>query len=318
MDQSSSIYVDQIVIKKLIEDKLSKVHHFSELSYNELKRPVYQNFFTIEKTTDLYQVDDSRFYFNSPLIDQFEENNKCYVNYYTNESNTLTDKASIIFLHGLYDDNRDIYQFLFKNLMTDYHIYLMTLPYHFERKPKSSLFGGEYFWSAKLERSMFAFEQGIYELKQMYYTVKKQTKQPVYIAAFSMGAGIAQGFATLDHQFDGMFLINPVCSLSEIVLDSELCKTVKADLLNSSITIEQVLDIYSQFDPYHRNTTDQQRKMGLGYGLYDQITSPAQYEELTNIWHFQKIIKYKSGHLNILRVPRLAKDIHDYFQMTKS
>jgi hypothetical protein len=61
------------------------------------------------------------------------------------------------------------------------------------------------------------------------------------------------------------------------------------------------------------HTLTSREKILLIYGLYDQITRPAQYEALIAVRHLSNVIKYKAGHLNTLRVPRFAVDVAHFF-----
>jgi uncharacterized protein YdaL len=52
----------------------------------------------------------------------------------------------------------------------------------------------------------------------------------------------------------------------------------------------------------------------IAYGEYDQVIEKKFYENLLNGIKPVKYIKYNAGHLNMLRVPRLANDISQFFQ----
>jgi len=46
-----------------------------------------------------------------------------------------------------------------------FNVFLMELPFHFNRKPAESFFSGEYFISADLLRARNAFIQSIYDIE---------------------------------------------------------------------------------------------------------------------------------------------------------
>jgi hypothetical protein len=48
--------------------------------------------------------------------------------------------------------------------------------------------------------------------------------------------------------------------------------------------------------------------------LYDLVTEQRLYEALANTWQFPHRMKYNAGHLNTLRVPRLADDMAKFFE----
>jgi hypothetical protein len=49
--------------------------------------------------------------------------------------------------------------------------------------------------------------------------------------------------------------------------------------------------------------------VALARSLYDRINDPANYDLLAAKWKLGNIWEYKAGHLNILRLPRLAPDV---------
>jgi hypothetical protein len=307
MDENSSKYVDQLVINKLLDEKLSKVHHKLEENHDELYSDLYADFSTIKPNSEIISKDNQYIRIESPVECSHEEN----------RVNTITIKevpgasASIVFLHGLFEDNREIYNFLFSGInKAGLNVYSMTLPFHYERKPYKSQFSGEYFWSANIQRSRRAFRQAVYELYQFYNTVRLINNHDVYICAFSMGGGVALSLASLYKDISRLFVINPVCSLTEIVWDSPLCRTIKNDLVNQEFLMDQLKQVCSVFEPASvKSIAIDTNRICLGYSIYDQITSIEQYKGLISTWNLKNTIDYRAGHLNVLRVPRLANDI---------
>jgi pimeloyl-ACP methyl ester carboxylesterase len=312
MDENSSKFVDQLATGKLLNEKLAQVHHQPEDNVEELFAPLYTDFHAISPRCELIRMNDQMLQMTSPILGADPEN----------EVNPIIAKevpgavGSIVFVHGLFEDSRDLYNFLFKGLnKAGYHVYLMTLPFHYERVPAASRFSGEYFWSANVHRSRRAFRQAVYELYQCYHTLHALHHHPVYLAGFSMGGGVALSLASLHPDITGIFVINPVCSLTEIVWDSPLCRTIKADLLDQHFTFEQIQRFYAVFEPASVGAIAlDTQKICLAYGCYDQITSIEQYKALAATWKIHNMKEYRAGHLNMLRVPRLADDMCAFFQ----
>jgi hypothetical protein len=68
------------------------------------------------------------------------------------------------------------------------------------------------------------------------------------------------------------------------------------------------------FDPFHaRSIALARQRILLIYALYDQITLDEQYQALASRWALSEVLRYKAGHLNTLRVPRLAEDLVRFF-----
>ncbi|HEX2959407.1 MAG TPA: hypothetical protein VHO70_21410 [Chitinispirillaceae bacterium] len=310
MNEASSKYVDQLVLDKLLSEKLQQVHHYPGKDI-DLTTSVFDMIKEIEqKQLPEFNKNVSGYTFKSVINSGYEENDICPVFSYECENPV----ASIVFTHGLFEDNRKIYGFLFECLnRSGLNVYLCTLPYHYERKPLQSLFSGEYFWSADFERTRRAFVQGVFDVYSLYSFIKKRNNHDVFLTGFSMGGAVNLVLGAAVKEIKGITAINPATSLSEIVWDSPLCKYMKNDFLEAGYTLEQLKIAYKTFEPVSIDIDlfNSDRFM-ICYALYDQVTSTDIYRQFIEKWKIKNVHEYKAGHLTTLRVPRLAQDIFDF------
>jgi pimeloyl-ACP methyl ester carboxylesterase len=191
-------------------------------------------------------------------------------------------------------------------------VHLLLLPYHYTRKPEASAFSGEYFLSGDIDRSTLAYKQAVFDLHQVYAWVRAETGGAVGVVGFSMGGGIALSLSALT-PLDGVFVINPVCNISSLVWTSPLFATVRSDLETGGVTFEDLSTLYATFEPLNATTVKTDRaRLVLARSVYDQINDPANYDLLVERWGVRNVITYKAGHLNILRVPKLATDVFSF------
>jgi pimeloyl-ACP methyl ester carboxylesterase len=313
VDEASSRFVDQIALEKLLGEKLRKVHHYPEGGLDSGNDGDSADFPALS-TGSIPKIftTQSGFRFESPIPCSHAENALCDVTVHRAQHS----RGSVVFLHGLYEDSRAIYDFLFRGLVANgLDVYFSTLPFHYSRRPASSLFNGEFFWSANYKRTRAAFKQAVHDLHALYRIVCAQQKHPVAVCGFSMGGCVALLLAAACNDIDGVVAINPAISLSGIVWDSPLCSTIKADFLAAGYNISQVQRAFAAFEPVSaRSIALARERIQLVYGIYDQVTSPDLDKEFARTWALRNVIAYNAGHLNILRVPRLAGDIAHFFQ----
>ena len=126
---------------------------------------------------------------------------------------------SIMFvLHGLFDDNIMNYSYLFRLLNSlNLNVYFMTMPYHFDRKPKESLFSGEYFVSGDIFRTQNDFKQAVLDIDASLQFIKRENLLPTLLTGFSMGGCVALRHYILNKQEIPTFLINPVTDFCEVL-----------------------------------------------------------------------------------------------------
>ena len=312
MDESSSKFVDQLVQGKLLDEKLRRVTHFPEGGLTADPPDLFHDFAAHRARALPTATDTSEGYrFSSPVESAHPENDVCEVVVHR----CPTPRACVVFQHGLFEDNRDIYGFLFKGLREKgFEIHLSTLPYHYHRKPEASLFGGEYFWSAHYQRTRAAFRQAVYELDLLQRMVQSRSGLPAYVAGFSMGGCVALLLASLRADLPGVAAINPATTLSGIVWDSPLCSTIKADYQSAGYSVSDLQSAFASFEPLGAASIALPLdRLLLAYALYDQVTSLGQYQALVSGWNLPRTLELKAGHLNTLRVPRLAGDLAHFF-----
>lgn len=317
MDERSSKYVDQITLQKLLEDKLEQVSHPPDSSDLEFCSDLFTDFDSLSPDPGLFTtVSPDKMVMKSPVESQYSENNSVEIIHYPScPDHEGQSKGNIVFYHGLYEANRDIYSFLIQGLNRQgFHVYLATLPYHYHRKPESALFGGEYFWSAKISRTRCAFKQAVYELYQIYHYIRTTSSLPASIAGFSMGGSVALMLASIDPGIDRLFVVNPATGFSDVVHTSPLFKTIREDFFGSGYTLKDLQQVFKPFEPI--SVTPPPRETDhicLGYALYDQVIDQDQHTNIIKAWNLSHVIEYKAGHLNVLRVPKLAADIARFF-----
>lgn len=317
MNEASSKFVDQFALEKLLHEKLSMVHHSPLTSCFKEEESFFYDFDRVEfdpSQMTLIQSDTAFQVVKTPssmITIQYPENNDIYLHLHP----ATESCGNILLVHGLFDDNIINYNYLIQLLNeAGFNIFLFVLPYHYERKPGGSLFSGEYFWSADLFRSQHAFKQAVFDLKFALGAVRHLVPLPTIIAGFSMGGNISLRYFLLESVADGLFLINPVTRLSQLIWESPLLCSVQKDLENAGYGVERAEQYFQALDPV-KNISDPPLKkpVALGYSIYDQIISQKMYQEFIGKLKFDTVIPYNAGHLNILRVPKLASDISQYF-----
>ena len=318
MNESSSKFVDQFALEKLLNEKLSRVHHSPRNSPFADECNVFAAFndLTFDDTTVEFTEEGASYKVMkapSPVrAGIYQENDSIYVHYHL----VANARGNILMVHGLFDDNIINYNYLFQLLNeAGFNTFFFVLPYHYERKPTSSLFSGEFYWSADLYRSQHAAKQAVFDLKTAVSMVKHFVPLPTVITGFSMGGNISLRYFLLENNaVEGLFLINPVTRLSQLIWESPLLVSVQKDLETAGYDLKRAEEILEELDPA-KNIDDDSitQRVAIGYSIYDQIIGESTYIDFIKRFSFERVIPYNAGHLNILRVPKLANDITEYF-----
>ncbi|NLW48373.1 MAG: alpha/beta hydrolase [Firmicutes bacterium] len=316
MNESSSKFVDQFALDKLLNEKLSKVTHSPNGSLFREEENFFAPLEAAEfdpKTLIIMGDDHSHQILKVPSPNQgpYPENNSVYLHFYP----AAKACGNILLVHGLFDDNLINYNFLTQLLKeAGFNIFILILPYHYERRPETSLFSGEYFWSADLYRSQHAAKQAVFDLKISVGLVSYLAPLPTLITGFSMGGCISLRYFTLENKVAGLFLINPVTRLSQLIWESPLLHTVQKDLETAGFDPERAQSYFQILDPMISIGPDlPSDRIALGYSIYDQVIQGWTYQEFIDRYGLKNTLSYHAGHLNVLRVPKLPIDITQFF-----
>ncbi len=320
MNESSSKFVDQFALEKLLTEKLSKVHHSPHKSFFRKEELPFDGFedagFSL-KTGEVVFINNHSSHQviripSSIITEPYPENSHIYLHF----QRTANARGNILLVHGLYDDNLLNYNFLIELLKAaGFNVFLFIMPYHYERKPAVSLFSGEFYFSADLFRSQHAAKQAIYDLKTAVGVVKHMVNLPTMIVGYSMGGCISLRYFMLENDPEVLFLVNPVTRLSELIWESPLLSPVRNDLEATGYNLEQAQNYFRAFDPVKNIGSHLVgEKIALGYSIYDQIVDEAKYLRFIEKFQFKNVYPYHAGHLNVLRVPKLSNDITLFFE----
>ncbi|MCX7747117.1 MAG: alpha/beta hydrolase [Clostridia bacterium] len=313
MNEASSIFVDRLGMEKLINEKLMKVKHSPKHSFfiNEEVSLDHIQLFTMEKS-HIRAVETvngaTLFEIESFYKQQYYMENNIINLYYHPAANP---ECNVLMLHGLFDDNMANYTFLINQLNDlNFNVFFMVLPYHFKRKPNSSLFGGEFFFSADLFRTRNAFKQAVLDVEASMQFIGMHNRLPRRLFGFSMGGCVAFAYYLLKKNKVKTFLLNPVTELRGLAWDTLLLKTVGRDIDECGICRDEAKKVFIEIDPCKNIRNDDiGDNLTMAYSMYDQIIEKNKYEHFLSKTGIKNVIQYSAGHLNVLRVPRLSRDI---------
>ncbi|HEY9061760.1 MAG TPA: alpha/beta hydrolase [Pseudobacteroides sp.] len=322
MNEASSKFVDKLAMEKLISEKLAKVRHSPDDSFfkkDEISLNCIDDLQLEKSQIKLVDIVNGISHFQIPSFykqPHYLENNLINIYYYPSDN----PQCNILLLHGLFDDNMANYLFLIKQLNElNFNIYFMVLPYHFERRPEGSFFGGEYFFSADLFRTRNAFKQTVLDIEASMQFIGYHNSMPKRILGFSMGGCAAFRYYLLKKSLIKTFLLNPVTEFKKLAWDNNLLLTVGRDLDESLMSRDEVLKILAEIDPCENIGPDfKVDNLTMVYSIYDQVIEKVKYDAFINKIGIKNAIEYSSGHLNVLRVPRLSRDIFKFLNNDES
>lgn len=138
-----------------------------------------------------------------------------------------------IYVHGWLEPGSWVEEAtLFRKWSKDLDVDLahVSLPFHGARMPRSSLFSGEFFWTADLVRTMEAVRQAVHDVRSMVMWLREQGYERVGVGGISLGGSLTMLTACLEPAPDFVVPIVSHLQLGEAVESAAILFRMREDL----------------------------------------------------------------------------------------
>ncbi|MBW2720271.1 MAG: alpha/beta hydrolase family protein [Deltaproteobacteria bacterium] len=119
--------------------------------------------------------------------------------------NGTAGRPRLLYIHGYMQPETVIEEHGLLGAMArtlDMEIVQLQPPYHGRRKPRSSPYDGERYWTADVVRSFEAIRQTILDARTLLSVMLDESPGPVGVAGLSLGGSFAATLACLEPRFD--------------------------------------------------------------------------------------------------------------------
>lgn len=106
----------------------------------------------------------------------------------------------------------------------------MQPPYHGRRKPRSSPYDGELFWSADVVRSFEAMRQTILDARTLLSVMLDESSTPVGVAGLSLGGAFSAALACLEPRFAFATPLIAHMDMGALLRDAPVLRAMRKDL----------------------------------------------------------------------------------------
>ncbi|PFK39140.1 alpha/beta hydrolase [Bacillus cereus] len=231
----------------------------------------------------------------------------------------IHDKESpnIVFVHGWRMDSNERVKKIFHDKMLDltWNMYYFTLPYHFEREPKDSLYSGEFMVSANIERTVKCTQQAVVDLRALIQWIKENKKGPVILIGVSLGGFITNLTSLVESEIDGLVSVFYANRLSYSIWNTVPGKYIRKDLEHHGVTYEGLKRFWKITEPSQALPVVSKEQILLISGKHDQYVLGEDTDYLWETWGKPTRYIYNCGHAGI--VLKRNKIVHDTIQFIR-
>ena len=220
--------------------------------------------------------------------------------FYTNlNSNKTKENVSVIMIHGWRSEELNRLEHVFLNdfKKNQYNIYRYILPYHMDRCDKSN-YGGEYFYSANINRTLKSIMQSVNDIKALIAYLK-QNNGKVVIIGLSLGGLISNLIAEYEENINLLISIFPANNLAFTTFETEAGKYVKKDFLEKSFDFNKLNEIWTIINPSLNKPIIDLNKILFIHGSYDKYVLYEDTKKVSQNWGVGNEV-LKCGHSGIV------------------
>ena len=226
---------------------------------------------------------------------------------------TITDSnINVIFVHGWRADNLNRLDKVFLDTFIEksYNVYSYVLPFHMERAPKSSLYGGEYFISADVVRTLKSIQQAVSDIRALINYIKTVKKGKVIIIGLSLGGIVSNLLAETEENIDVLISMFYANDLSFSIFETEAGKYIKRDFLKNNFDYSLLKKSWRIINPSLRKPVLNLDKILLISGKHDKYVLNKDTDLLWENWEKPERYIYNCGHSGIVfNKNKIRKDV---------
>ena len=142
-------------------------------------------------------------------------------------------RRALIYVHGWLEPGPWVEEASFLPLIHNelgVDVLHIQLPFHGSRNPRSSIFHGEFFWSADLVRTLEAVRQSALDVRTLIAWLRTQGYEEVGVTGLSLGGSITMLLACVDPPPDYVIPIISHLQLAEAVEEASILWRMREDL----------------------------------------------------------------------------------------
>jgi hypothetical protein len=308
-------FLDKYGLNDLHQKKSEKMH-FNNTLQAAIKVDNLRDFYPVPAMSDItfeQQSEDNIYkigkYSYKSEIDNGPSNKYSTGLYYENKSSNQT--ANVVIVHGWrmgrLKEIEKIYNEPFSKL--GLNMYYFTLPYHFEREPKESLYSGELMISADIDRTLTSVKQTVTDLRALIRWIRANRKGKIILIGVSLGGFLVNLTGVLEKEIDILIATFYANSMAYSVWHTIPGRYIKQDFEQNGFSYEQLKEAWAIINPSLFRPVVKKKNILLLSGIYDKYVVFEDTSLLWESWERPKRILYDWGHAGILFQRRkIAKD----------
>jgi len=184
--------------------------------------------------------------------------------------------------------------------MLNVEIIQMQPPYHGRRKPKSSPYDGELYWTADVVRSVEAIRQTLFDARTLLSVMESEEGGPVGISGLSLGGSLCGMLTCMEPRFDFSASIIGHMDMGALLRDAPVLNAMRKDLARFGWTHKDFGGFFTKIGWEELKPVIPSDRIMLIAARDDHFFAPAILEEMWEQWGKPEIHWYPTSHMGFI------------------
>lgn len=173
-------------------------------------------------------------------------------------------------------------------------------PYHGRRKPRSSAYDGERFWTADIVRSFESMRQTIVDARTLLSVMLDESPGPVGVAGLSLGGSFAASLACLEPRFDFSVPLIAHMDMGAVLRDAPVLGAMRKDLAGFGWTPSDFGDFFTRIGWDELEPLIPAERILLLAAEQDRFFDPDIVAAMWRRWGEPEIHWYPTSHMGFI------------------
>jgi dienelactone hydrolase len=225
-------------------------------------------------------------------------------------------RPRLLYLHGYMQPETYVEEFTLLVAMAlrlNVEIVQLQPPYHGRRTPRLARFGGEFYWTADLVRSIEALRQNLLDARTLLGWLLAEDPRPVGVLGLSLGGALTLILTCLDERFAFSLPLIAHMDLAALVADAPVLSGTRAELRRFGWKAAHFRDFVSAIGWYDLRPKLPRERIQLFAASNDRFFDPAVVTAMWRRWGRPPIRWYPCSHMGfIARLPEVLQVAREF------
>ena len=225
-------------------------------------------------------------------------------------------RPRLLYLHGYMQPETYLEEFALlvgMALRLNVEVVQLQPPYHGRRTPRASRFGGEFYWTADLVRSIEALRQNLLDARTLLGWLLDEDPRPVGVIGLSLGGALTLILTCLDARFAFSLPLVAHMDLPALVADAPVLEHARSELRQFGWDVEQFRKFVADIGWYDLRPKLPPERIHLFAASNDRFFDPAVVEAMWRRWGKPPIRWYPCSHMGfIAHLPEALRTVREF------